>query len=355
MDSILKILLLPFSLLYGLAISVRNFCFNSGIFISQEYDFPIISIGNLNVGGTGKTPHTEFILTHLKKTFRIASLSRGYGRKTKGYRLATAQDNANSIGDEPFQIFQKFTDVKVAVAEKRREGIKQLRKLENPPKIIVLDDAFQHRSVKPGLNILLTDYSKLYKDDHILPSGRLREWKSGAKRADIIIVTKSPTVLSPLEIRRISESLSPQPYQKVFFSYISYKAAKPLNQAAINIASEKDNFASRGVLLVSAIANPQSLTLYLNRYSKEVESFPFRDHHYYQAKDYKNIADQLEKLLSPKKAIVITEKDAVKFDASKFNGVPVFSIPIEIKFHEHQELSFSEEIDRYVRSYSKIS
>ena len=354
-DSVLKILLLPFSLLYGFIISLRNFCYNTGILKSQEYDFPVISIGNLNVGGTGKTPHTEYVLKHLKKSFEIASSSRGYGRKTKGYQLATAQDNANSIGDEPFQIFQKFKDVRVAVAEKRREGIKQLRKLENPPQIIVLDDAFQHRSVKPGLNILLTDYSRLYKDDYILPSGRLREWKSGADRADIIVVTKSPAVLSPLEIRRISESLSPQPYQKVFFSYISYQDAKPLNRAAMSIANEKKKFASRGVLLVSAIANPQSLKLYLNRYSKEIQNFPFKDHHYYQAKDYENISDQLEKLLSPKKAIVITGKDAVKFDASKFNEVPVFSIPIEIKFHEHQELSFSKEIDRYVRSYSKIS
>tara|TARA_B110000046_G_scaffold106024_1_gene113489 strand:- start:5160 stop:6227 length:1068 start_codon:yes stop_codon:yes gene_type:complete len=353
-DSILKILLLPFSLLYGLVISLRNFCFNTGVFSSQEYDFPIISIGNLNLGGTGKTPHTEYILKHLKKSFKSASLSRGYGRKTKGYRLATAQENANSIGDEPFQIFRKFKDVRVAVAEKRREGIKQLRKLDNPPQVIVLDDAFQHRSVKPGLNILLTDYSRLYKDDHILPSGRLREWKSGAKRADIIIVTKSPSVISPLERKIISESLSPQPYQKVFFSYINYKEAKPLNPAAINIANENPKFASRAVLLASAIANPQSLTLYLKRYSKEVRSFYFKDHHYYQTRDYKNITGELDKLLNSKKAIVITEKDAVKFDASKFNEVPVFSIPIEIKFHEHQELSFSEEIDRYVRSYSKI-
>lgn len=355
MDAILKILLLPFSLLYGLGVSLRNFCFNTGIFTSQEYDFPVISIGNLTVGGTGKTPHTEFILSHLSKKYRIASLSRGYGRKTKGYRLATAKDNAKSIGDEPLQIFLKFDDVMVAVAEKRRTGIQQLRKLENPPQMIVLDDAFQHRSVKPGLNILLTDYSKLYKDDHILPSGRLREWKSGSKRADIIVVTKSPAVLSPLEIRRISESLSPQPYQKVFFSYISYNEAIPLNQAAVIVAKEKGKFANKGVLLVSAIANPQSLMLYLNRYSKEVQSFPFKDHHFYQAKDYKNIRTELDKLLSPKKAIVITEKDAVKFDASQFNEVPVFSIPIEIKFHEHQELSFTEEIDRYVRSYSKIS
>lgn len=355
MDSLLKFLLLPFSFVYGLAISLRNFFFNTGILSSEEYSFPVISVGNLSVGGTGKTPHTEYILNHLHKNFRLACLSRGYGRKTKGYKLATSNDNANSIGDEPFQIFKEFDDVYVAVAEKRKAGISQLQKLENPPQIIVLDDAFQHRSVKPGLNILLTDYSKLYKDDLILPSGRLREWKSGAKRADIIVVTKSPAVLSPLEIRRISGSLNPQPYQKVFFSYISYKKAKPLNQAAINIAEDKDKLKTRSVLLVSAIANPESLILHLKRYSKEVESLPFKDHYYFQAKDYKKINEHLSKLLSQKRAIVITEKDAVKFDASQFNETPVFSIPIKIKFHEHQELSFSEEIDNYVRSYSKIS
>lgn len=355
MNSFFKILLLPFSLLYGIGISFRNFCYSNGIFRSQEYTFPVISIGNLSVGGTGKTPHTEFVITHLKNKFNIASLSRGYGRKTKGYRLATSSDNAKSIGDEPFQVFQKFNNIKVAVAEKRCEGIEKLRKLENPPEIIVLDDAFQHRSVKAGLSILLTDYSSLYKDDLILPSGRLREWKSGAKRADLIIVTKSPSVLSPLEIRRISQSLNPQDYQKVFFSYIDYHKAKPLNQAAINIFDEKEKFASRGVLLVSAIANPESLVLHLKRNSKEVQTLSFKDHHYFGKKDYQKINAQLDNILSQKKAIIITEKDAVKFDATKFNEVPVFSIPITIKFHQYQDLNFSQEIDNYVRSYSKIS
>ena len=355
MDSFIKILLFPFSLIYGVIISIRNFCYDSAIFKSKEYDFPVICIGNLSAGGTGKTPHTEYIIGHLRPNFKIATLSRGYGRKTRGYRLADSSDNAKSIGDEPFQIFQKFNDVYVAVAEKRREGIKKLRELSSPPEIIVLDDAFQHRSVKPGLNILLTDYSKLYNTDVILPSGRLREWKSGAKRADVIIVTKSPTVLSPIEIRRISESLNPQPYQKVFFSYIAYKKPKPLNQAAVNTGQANDKFASKGVLIVSAIANPEALILHMTRKSKEVLNISFKDHHYFKAKDYQKINAQLDRLLSPQKAIVITEKDAVKFDASMFNEIPVFSVPISIKFHKHQELSFSEEIDNYVRSYTKIS
>lgn len=352
MYSILKILLLPFSLLYGLTISVRNFFFDIGIFSSQEFNFPLIAIGNLNVGGTGKTPHTEHVIRLLKDKYKLASLSRGYGRKTKGFKITDSGDNARSIGDEPFQIFKKFSEIIVAVAEKRRKGIKKLKQLPAPPEIIIMDDAYQHRSVKAGLNILLTDYSNLYINDFILPSGRLREWKSGAKRADIIVVTKSPSVLSPLESRRISGTLKPKEYQKVFFSYISYKKAVPLNQAAVDINDENKKFSTRGVLLVSAIANPQSLMLHLKRFSKEVNQLSFKDHHFFNGKDYEKINKGLEELLSPKKTIVITEKDAVKFDASKFENVPVFSIPIAIKFHKYQELSFKEEIESYVRSYS---
>lgn len=355
LDSIFRILLLPISFLYGVITSVRNFFYDLGLFSSEHYDFPVISIGNLSVGGTGKTPHTEFVLNHFKENFNVASLSRGYGRKTKGIRIAKASDSAKTIGDEPFQILQKFPTITVAVAEKRRKGIQALRALKNPPNLIVLDDAFQHRSVKPGLNILLTDYSALYKNDLILPSGRLREPKWGAKRADIIIVTKSPTVLSPLELRRISVSLQPQDYQKVFFSYIAYKKAKPLNQAAEEINNIKDKFKSRGVLLVTAIANPQALKLHLNRFSKEVVTLNFKDHHFFGDKDYAKIKNKLEQFLSPKKVIVITEKDAVKFDLDKFPGIPVFSIPITIKFHKQLNESFTEELDNYVRSYTRSS
>ena len=331
---------------------MRNFFFDIGVFSSQEYHFPLIAIGNLSVGGTGKTPHTEYILSILKGKYRLASLSRGYGRETKGFKIADSGVNAKTIGDETFQIFKKFPEIIVSVAEKRRKGIKELLKLPAPPEIIVMDDAYQHRSVKAGMNILLTDYSNLYINDFIVPSGRLREWKSGAKRADIIVVTKSPAVLSPLESRRISETLKPKEYQKVFFSYISYKKAVPLNQAAMDIMNEKKKFSSRGVLLVSAIASPQSLMLHLKRFSKEVNQLKFKDHHYFTDKDYLKVDKSLEEILSPKKAIVITEKDAVKFDAKRFEDTPVFSVPITIKFHEYQELNFKEEIENYVRSYS---
>jgi len=323
-----------------------------GILNSKSYSFPVITIGNLNVGGTGKTPHTEFVVKLLRENHRLATLSRGYGRKTKGFKIADSADNAKTVGDEPFQLFNKFDDVIVAVDEKRVRGIEKLRKLPSPPNIIVLDDAFQHRYVKAGLNILLTDYSNLYINDLPLPSGRLREPKRAAKRADIIVVTKSPSVLSPLEIRRITSTLKPLDYQKVFFSFIAYEKLKPLNQVAKELQLKRSHLKTYSVTLVTAIANPKPLELYLKRYTKDIDTINFKDHHQFQDKDYTRMIESTSKSLSPNKAIILTEKDAVKFDVSKLGSIPVFSIPIIIKFHELQKESFSEEIKEHVRSYT---
>lgn len=353
MNLILRILLLPFTLLYSIAIRLRNFFYDMGLLKSTEYNFPVIAVGNLSVGGTGKTPHTEFILKALKKDYLTAILSRGYGRKTKGYKLADSGDNPETIGDEPYQVFSKHQEVLVAVDEKRKRGIDNLRALPSAPQIIVMDDAFQHRRVKAGLNILLTDYSKLFINDILLPSGRLREPKSGAKRADIIVVTKSPSVLSPIEIRRITHDLKPKAYQKVFFSYIDYQNLKPLNLAANEIGESVKNLTNYGVLALSAIANPKSLELYLQRYAKEVECVRFKDHHFFTAKDYEKVNKQLSELLSPQKVIVTTEKDAVKLDVEKFGQTPVFSLPIEIKFHKNETEGFIKEIENYVKSYQR--
>lgn len=353
MEAILKILLLPFTLLYSIGVGFRNIAFDLGILKAKNYSFPLISIGNLSVGGTGKTPTIEYIVELLKDDYSLATLSRGYGRKTKGFKLTDSGDNAVTVGDEPFQIFKKYPEIIVAVDGNRKRGISKLRKLPGAPEVILLDDAYQHRYVKPGLNILLTDYSKLYIDDLPLPSGRLRENRSAAKRADIIVVTKSPKVLSPLEIRRITTTLRPTDYQKVFFSYIDYQELLPLNEAAAELASKKINLAKRGVLLVSAIANPRPLKLYLKRYAKEIDTIQFKDHHYFTEKDYKKINKQLETFLSPKKMVVITEKDAVKFDANKFENTPVFCMPIRIEFHQHELENFSLEIKNYVESYKR--
>ncbi|MEQ8909166.1 MAG: tetraacyldisaccharide 4'-kinase [Vicingaceae bacterium] len=352
MSFFIRILLLPASLIYWLVTKLRNFAYDTGIFSSRSYNFPLICVGNLSVGGTGKTPHTEFIIKHLKEDCQIATLSRGYGRKTKGFILADSSDSAESIGDEPFQLFKKFEDIMVAVDEKRRRGIQKLRSLPSPPGVIVLDDAYQHRSVKAGLSILLTDYSKLYINDYILPSGRLRESRSAAKRADVIVVTKSPAVLSPLEIRRITSTLNPQPYQKVFFSYLSYRKLKPLNNAAVELNLKKKHLSNWGVILTTAIANPEPLFLYLKRYAKEVEKLSFKDHHFFTEKDYEKIVKRKEGLLSPKKLVITTEKDAVKLDLSQLEDIAVFCLPIEIKFHKHGDDDFAEELNQYVRSYT---
>jgi len=349
----LRIILLPFTLIYSIVVRLRNFFYDIGLLKSTSYDFPTIVVGNLSVGGTGKTPHTDFILSILKKDYLSAVLSRGYGRKTKGYKLADSGDRPSTIGDEPFQIFSKHPEILVAVDEKRKRGIEKLRALPSAPQLIVLDDAFQHRRVKAGLNILLTDYSKLFINDIVLPSGRLREPKTAAKRADIIVVTKSPKVLSPLEIRRITNELKPKAYQKVFFSFIDYQNLRPLNVAAKEIGESISNMKNFGVLALSAIANPKPFELHLNRYAKEINYVRFRDHHFFNEKDYQKIKEKVSELFSPQKAIVTTEKDAVKLDVNKFGEIPVFSLPIEIKFHKHEEEDFTKEIKDYVRSYTR--
>jgi tetraacyldisaccharide 4'-kinase len=351
MGAILKIILLPFSFLYWLITATRNKLFDFGVLPSKEFDFPVICIGNLSVGGTGKTPHTEYIISLLANKYKIAVLSRGYKRKTKGFKIVDINDTAETVGDEPLQIFLKNENIIVAVDEKRHRGISNLRSLESKPDIILLDDAFQHRKVKAGLNILLTDYSKPYTEDFILPSGRLRESKNGSKRADLIVVTKSPSVLSPLEIRRITSIINPEAYQKVFFSYIDYLGLNPLNTKAESLLKLKENLKNSSVLLVSAIANPKPLKLYLKRHSKEVKSVDFSDHHQFEINDYERIKKIFDEIFSQNKSIVITEKDAVKFDLSQFNNIPVFCIPISISFHTKEEESFNKEIETYVRSY----
>lgn len=352
MSAILKILLLPITLIYSIAIMFRNLLYDFGIFSSKAFDFPVISIGNLSVGGTGKTPHTEYIISELKGKFKMAVLSRGYKRKTSGFKIIDDSDNAETAGDEPFQIFQKFKNIIVAVDEKRKRGIEKLRELPNPPNLVLLDDAFQHRSVKAGLNILLTDYTKPFTEDIPLPSGRLREPRRGAKRADIIVVTKSPDVLSPLEIRRLSSIINPEPYQKVFFSYIAYQDLKPLNLAAKENLAESKSISKFSILLVSAIANNKPLMLHLKRHTKEIKALPFRDHHFFEEKDYEKIKQEYNDIFSNKKAIIITEKDAVKIDIEAIGTIPLFMLPIKIKFHQHGDDDFIKEIKEHARSYT---
>lgn len=352
MSIVLKIILLPFSLLYFVGTAVRNFAYNNGLIRSKSYDFPNIVIGNLSVGGTGKTPHVEYLIRLLQSNYKLATLSRGYGRKTQGFRIADKEDTAATIGDEPFQMRQKFKKLTVAVDEDRCHGIETLRREKPAPEVILLDDAFQHRRLNGGLKILLTDYSRLYINDFLLPAGRLRESRIGARRADIIIVTKSPTVLSPLEIRRIESILKPKSYQKVFFSTFHYSELKPLNDKSKEQNLDLNSLSQMAVLMVTAIANPNNLELYLKRYAKYVNSLAYKDHHFFEHKDYELMLKKFDLLLGTKKCIIVTEKDAVKLDISRFENVPLYALPIEVKIHSKGD-EFDQEIERYVRSYTK--
>lgn len=225
---LLRILLLPFSLIYGLIVGVRNYFFNNGLLKSVEFKIPVISVGNLSAGGTGKTPHVEYLIRLLKDHFKIAVVSRGYLRKTRGFVLTDINSTVSMVGDEPMQYINKFKNLLVAVDENRNHGIQKLMTSHTELDAVILDDAFQHRYVKPGLSILLTDFHSLYSKDFLLPVGRLRESKKGAKRADIIIVTKTDPVFSPLSKRAVLEQLKPQPHQKVFFSYVTYGLPIPV-------------------------------------------------------------------------------------------------------------------------------
>jgi len=331
---------------------IRNLLFNWGVLSSTAFNFPVISVGNLSVGGTGKTPHTEFLIELLRNDYHIASLSRGYGRKTKGFKIADSSDSPESIGDEPYQIFTKYDRVIVAVDEKRKRGIEKLRALPAKPEVVILDDAFQHRSVKAGLNILLTDYSKLYINDLPLPSGRLREPRSAAKRADIIIVTKSPEVLSNDEREKIIKLLNPKPHQKVYFSYIAYKNLQPLNHSAIEVVDPIALLQKSTTILLSAIANPKPMVTELKRNAKKIIPLTFKDHHFFQVKDYVKINKRIAREDSAKKVIVCSEKDAVKIDSKAFGDVPLFALPIVIKFHKHNTSTFKNHIKTYVKSHT---
>lgn len=330
---------------------IRNLFFNWKILPSSSYNFPVIVVGNLSVGGTGKTPHTEYLLNLLKDQYNVAALSRGYGRKTKGFKIADSSDSSLSIGDEPFQIFSKIDKIIVAVDEKRRRGIEKLRNLKNPPEVIILDDAFQHRSVKAGLNILLSDYNNLYVNDLPLPSGRLREPQSASKRADILILTKCPIQLSENEQNKIIQLIQPQTYQKVYFSYISYENFRPLNHLASAIDNPFEYLKDAAIILITAIANPQPMLKELKKYSENIISFKYRDHYYFDEKDLVKIKQRIKQEVNKKIVIICSDKDAVKIKKDTFLGTPMFSLPIKIRFHQNKGHDFEKDIYSFIQTF----
>ena len=333
-----RFVLFPFSVLYGFIIWLRNKSYDKNIFHSVSFNFPIICVGNLAVGGTGKTPLVEYLVRLLKDEYKVATMSRGYKRKTKGFAIANESTTALDIGDEPMQFYKKFPDITVSVAEERLVSIPQLLHDRPDTRIIILDDAFQHRQVKAGLNILLTEYRDLFTRDFILPAGNLRDMKSSYKRADIIIVTKCKSHLTEEEKNKIIGEIKPLAHQKIFFTKIEYGSPYHLFTKQEKFLSPETN-----ILLVCGIANPKPIKEILNTYATTYDMMRFRDHHIFSMDDLKEIKNQFEKIETQNKIILTTEKDGVrlvKFE-NELNDLPVYVFPIrhKILFGEEEQLN----------------
>ena len=348
----------PLSWLYGIGVAFRNLLFEAGILKSQTYATPVISVGNITVGGTGKTPHVEYLIRLLKDKTNLAVLSRGYKRKSHGFVLGDAHATIYDLGDEPFQMMQKFPGITVAVDKKRTRGISNLihgaagKEID----VILLDDAFQHRYVKPGINILLVDYHRLIIYDELLPSGRLREPASSKNRADIVIVTKCPTDMKPMEFRVLTKAMALYPYQQLYFSTHTYEHLEPL--FGEGELEKLEDLANQHVLLLTGIGLPEQMRLDLEPYAKEIKPLAFADHHQFKEKDIQLINETFSSLPSPR-CIITTEKDAVRLKTIEGLSDEVkqhlYVLPIRIKILLDQELSFNKYIIDYVRKNSRNS
>jgi len=349
----LKLLLYPFSAIYGLIVSIRNFLYDYKIFKSTEFEIPVISIGNITVGGTGKTPHTEYMVDLLSKQFIVTTISRGYKRKTKGYQEVKVDSLAINVGDEPLQIKSKFKDIQVIVDEKRVHAIEIIQKQEasHLPDIIILDDGFQHRSVSAGINILLIDFNRPIDKDSLMPGGRLRESKWQMRRANVIIYTKCPQEISPITRRILMKDVNLRPYQNLFFTTMIYQPLTPVfpEQAIATPKIASDMFS---VLLVTGIANPEHLLKYLSNFSENITSMKFPDHHHFNASNIQQIEQKFKGIEAENKIIITTEKDSMRLkdmDLSPSMKAILFYVPVKIKFLHSEGKNFDEKIVTYVR------
>lgn len=344
-----RILLFPFALIYGIVVFARNKLYDWGLLRSKHFDTPTISVGNLAVGGAGKSPHIEYLVRLLKKNYSTATLSRGYKRKTRGFKLAKQHATADEVGDEPAQFKHKFRQQTIAVDGKRRRGINKILKMDPYTDVILLDDAFQHRSVKPGLSVLITDFHNPYPEDYLLPSGTLREHTSGAKRADIIIVSKTPKVLSPITRRRFYQEIKPKPYQQLFFTFLRY--GNLVYMFNTKMAPKRlSKFSS--IIMLTGIANPYPLEEHLRPYCNELIRYTYPDHYSYKKRDFKKIKEAYDDIFTSSKAIITTEKDASRIrsapGAEIIKDLPLYYIPVEVVFHKGQKQKFDRIILNYV-------
>jgi tetraacyldisaccharide 4'-kinase len=348
-----RVLLLPFALLYGVVVYVRNWLYNKQYLKSVQFNIPMICVGNLSLGGTGKSPMVEYLLSILSDDYKIATLSRGYKRRTKGYALAGVNTTALEIGDEPMQFHIKYPNVSVAVGERRIEAIPQL--IQDVPDLaaVILDDAFQHREIVAGLNILLTDYSNLYCDDVFFPTGDLRDERRSAKRANIIVVTKCPENLAEAERDEIIEKLFPDQHQAIFFTSIAYDTPyhiyDPNKQWNLSVKDE--------VLLVCGIANPIPLKEYLHEQTQTYYQISYSDHHIFSIEDLNDIKNKFEQITADSKIILTTEKDAVRLVkyTEELNTIPLYVLPIKPNFLFNSKEAFNQLVIHYVAEFNKIN
>ncbi|POY35035.1 tetraacyldisaccharide 4'-kinase [Solitalea longa] len=347
--SVFRLVLLPFSLVYGSIVKLRNFFYNKGVLKAHEFDLPIIAVGNLEVGGAGKTPMIEYLIRLIGNSKKIATISRGYGRKTKGLIIADQDSSAAEIGDEPMQFNRKFPEVTVIASENR---VKAIHQVEEEQQVILLDDAFQHRKVKAGLTILLLDYNRIGERSFLLPAGNMRESKKEMKRADLVVVTKAPKIFSPLDQRVVEAHIKPYFDKDIYYSYISYGELELLNKnEAFEPFTLQDISRKTEVILLTGIAKTQPLVDFLELRTKKITHLKYGDHYKFGQKDIQKLAETYNSGLSTQKVIITTEKDAMRLmDAELVDEVsklPVHYIPIKAEICDR----FKEEFDKKILNY----
>lgn len=352
-------LLFPLSFLYGFVTTLRNLLFDAGILKSTNYKIPIIGIGNLSTGGTGKSPHVLYIANLFNGSKNVAILSRGYGRTSKGYKNVEINDSSRDVGDEPLQYKHQLNDVKVAVCEKRVDGINLILQESINTNLIILDDSFQHRYVNPGLNLLITDINSLFYNDFLLPSGNLRERRSGVKRANAVIVSKTSPSLEKDECNKIANRIKLYGVSTVFFSYMHYREELSfISGGSINLNQISDYL----VLIIAGIAKPQPMIDFVSGKCSDVSTELFKDHHAFTVGDVIHLKKKFDKFASgksDKKIILTTRKDAMRLITPELlvliKDLPIAIIDIEVKFHSYGSITFDQYIQNYVKTNSGIS
>ena len=346
----IKILLFPFAFIYGIVVYVRNLLYDYNFLHSITHQKPIICVGNISYGGTGKTPTVEYIFTLLKENFQIAILSRGYKRNSKGFVLANEKSLSTDIGDEPKQFKNKFKDIYVAVSENRNEGVKKIIAIKKDIDCIILDDAFQHRAIKAGFYLLVTDYNNLFYKDFLLPVGTLREFSKGYKRADVIIVSKCPSDISSDEKNQILRKIKSKPHQQVVFSYIKYGKCI----AVYSELHEHIDTVGKTVMLFTGIGNSKPIESYLNEQKCLLQIKRFRDHHEYSDNDLINIRESFNNIAVENKILLTTEKDLMRIERGEqkeiLRNLPFYYLPIEIDFFAQDKELFNQIIYSYVKN-----